>query len=76
MGDVNTKLGAIRSNCVNKFLVFTGMALASGVASAADYSGLTVDTTGIDTAAIAIGTALLGVLAVFWGVRKIMSLVG
>lgn len=61
---------------MNKFLVFTGMALASGVASAADYSGLTVDTTGIDTAAIAIGTALLGVLAVFWGVRKIMSLVG
>lgn len=52
-----------------------GGLLASGVVNAADYSGLTVDLSGIDAAAIAIATSLMAVLAVFWGVRRIMSLV-
>lgn len=41
-----------------------------------DYTGLDVDVTGLDVAAIGIATTMLGVLAVFWGIRKIMSLVG
>lgn len=60
----------------NKLAVASSLALFSVYASAADYTGLTVDLTGIDGAAIAIATAMMGILAVFWGVRKIMSLVG
>lgn len=51
-------------------------ALFAGSASAAGIADLTITTTGIDTAAIAIATSMLAVLAVFWGIRKIMSLVG
>lgn len=50
--------------------------LFAGSASAAGIADLTINTTGIDTAAISIATAMLAVLAVFWGIRKIMSLVG
>lgn len=57
-------------------LLFVSLLGLSGVAAAADYSGLTVDLSGIDGAAIAIATAMMGILAVFWGVKKIMSLVG
>ena len=44
-------------------------------AYAADYSGLVVDFTGVDVAAIGIGTSILAVLAVFWGIRRILGLV-
>lgn len=40
-----------------------------------DYSGLVVDFTGVDAAAIAIGTSILTVSAVFWGIRRILGLV-
>lgn len=40
-----------------------------------DYSGLVVDFTGVDVAAIGIGTSILAVLAVFWGIRRILGLV-
>lgn len=61
---------------MGKGLVFSGLFAVPFLASAADYTGLTVDLTGIDGAAIAIATAMMGILAVFWGVKKIMSLVG
>jgi hypothetical protein len=48
----------------------------AGASNAASYAGLTVDLAGIDAAAVAIATAMMGVLAVFWGVKKIMGLVG
>lgn len=50
--------------------------LSMPVLAVNDYTGLTVDVAGIPAAAIAIATTMLGVLAVFWGVRKIMGLVG
>lgn len=52
------------------------VSLFAASANAAGFADLTIDLTGIDTAAIAIGTAMLAVMAVFWGIRKIMSLVG
>ena len=51
-------------------------ALTSPAFAVVDYTGLDLDVTGIDAAAIAIATVMMGVLGVFWGVKKIMSLVG
>jgi hypothetical protein len=53
-----------------------GTFAASSAFAAADYSGLAVDLTGLDAAAVGIATALMAVLGVFWGLRRIMGLVG
>lgn len=58
-------------------VVGLGLVLAStGVFAVQSYAGLTIDVSGIADAAMAIGTSMLGVMAVFWGVRKVLSLVG
>lgn len=45
-------------------------------ATAPDFSTLTLNLDGVATAGIAIGVVMMGALGVFWGVKRIMSLVG
>lgn len=61
---------------MNKYLVSASLFAVPFLASAADYTGLSVDVTGVDAAAIAIATTLLGASAVFWAIRRILGLVG
>jgi hypothetical protein len=71
-------LFSLGGSIVNKTLLAGSVALlgmSSAFAAAPDYTALVPDVAGVAQAGIAAGTVMLGVLAVFWGVKKIMSLV-
>lgn len=61
---------------MKRLIVVAAGSLATLPALAADYSSLTVDMTGIDAAAIGIAGTLLTAMAVFWGLRRILGMVG
>ena len=52
-------------------------AFASPVfATGPDFTALTLNLDGVASAGIAIGVVMMGALGVFWGIKKILSLVG